>query len=154
MKFNFLRKNHISEDYQKIKEDKLEIIAAHKICHDCYVQEGNIHKLNCDMEDCPFCGQQFIGCGCKYKLTEEKDDICDEVREKKWTKILKKTHRIPYVVIPNICRLCGELWPDTFRIEDNEWQKYIIPNLQKEILCRSCYNKMVKLFPKGWENAT
>jgi hypothetical protein len=37
-----------------------------------------------------------------------------------------------------------------FLVPDEEWQKYVPPNLQKEVLCRSCYNRMKKLFPHGW----
>jgi hypothetical protein len=36
-------------------------------CGDCAVEEGQIHKLGCDMERCPFCGHQLITCGCDLK---------------------------------------------------------------------------------------
>lgn len=37
-------------------------------CHDCGIinKESNIHHLGCDIERCPKCDGQLIGCGC-YK---------------------------------------------------------------------------------------
>jgi hypothetical protein len=36
-------------------------------CHDCGTKEGQLHVLGCDMERCPFCGNQLISCRCVYK---------------------------------------------------------------------------------------
>lgn len=33
-------------------------------CHDCGVAAGGLHHPGCDMEECPRCGGQLIGCGC------------------------------------------------------------------------------------------
>jgi len=33
-------------------------------CHDCNVTLGQYHHLGCDMERCPVCHGQIIGCGC------------------------------------------------------------------------------------------
>jgi len=33
-------------------------------CHDCNIQEGGFHHVGCDMELCPRCGGQFLGCSC------------------------------------------------------------------------------------------
>ena len=33
-------------------------------CHDCKVKSGQMHHPGCDMERCPACGGQIIGCGC------------------------------------------------------------------------------------------
>lgn len=34
-------------------------------CHDCHVTIGGLHHWGCDLEACPLCGQQLIGCECK-----------------------------------------------------------------------------------------
>ena len=33
-------------------------------CHDCNVANGGFHHPGCDMERCPICGGQLIGCNC------------------------------------------------------------------------------------------
>jgi hypothetical protein len=33
-------------------------------CGDCGVVAGGIHHFGCDMEQCPRCGEQLIGCDC------------------------------------------------------------------------------------------
>ena len=33
-------------------------------CHDCNVAAGGSHHVGCDMEICPHCGGQFLGCSC------------------------------------------------------------------------------------------
>lgn len=65
--------------------------------------------------------------------------------------MLKQKGLIPYVSVPFLCALCGEVYPELFN--DNDWKKYIIPELQGEVLCHSCYNEMKVLFPNGWMNA-
>lgn len=98
-------------------------------CHDCDAKEGEIHEYGCDMEVCPICGGQLLGCECLEK-----------------TKGLLP-FRIPYLLIPNMCRLCGKQWPDFFKVSDKTWKKYVIPPLQKKVLCKDCYQEMKKLFP-------
>lgn len=36
-------------------------------CHDCFVVKGQYHTEGCDMEECPKCRGQLLGCGCWYK---------------------------------------------------------------------------------------
>ena len=38
-------------------------------CHDCGIinKEGNYHHYGCDMERCPQCENQLIGCNCLGK---------------------------------------------------------------------------------------
>ena len=40
-------------------------------CGDCNVAQGGFHHPGCDMERCPNCHGQLIGCGC---MDEEDDD--------------------------------------------------------------------------------
>ena len=35
-------------------------------CHDCAVLKGQQHVPSCDVERCPACGGQRIGCDCDY----------------------------------------------------------------------------------------
>lgn len=100
-------------------------------CHDCLVKEGKLHLMGCDMENCSNCNGHLISCGCKQ---EE----------------LKKSERIPYILIPNLCGLCGEQWPDMFNVSNEEWEKYIIPELQDKMLCKECFEELKKMFPNGW----
>jgi hypothetical protein len=37
-------------------------------CHDCHVAEGGVHHLNCDVERCPKCKGQLIGCDCNITI--------------------------------------------------------------------------------------
>lgn len=34
------------------------------VCLDCEAEDGQIHALGCDAEDCPRCRRQLISCGC------------------------------------------------------------------------------------------
>jgi hypothetical protein len=35
-----------------------------KPCPDCWAPDGTLHHPGCDVEECPACGGQGIGCGC------------------------------------------------------------------------------------------
>ena len=100
-------------------------------CHDCGVQEGQLHEPGCDMERCPICGRQLITCDCKDKDLSK--------------------FRIPYLLVPVICRLCGQQWPEFFKVPNEEWEKYVVPVLQDKVLCQECYDELKKLFPNGWK---
>ncbi|MEN6350738.1 MAG: hypothetical protein ABFD08_15260 [Syntrophomonas sp.] len=47
-------------------EDQLKGMNTESLgpCHDCGVLPGGYHHLNCDMEQCPNCGRQYISCEC------------------------------------------------------------------------------------------
>ena len=34
-------------------------------CHDCGIKHGEVHHFGCDVERCPKCGYQLIGCECQ-----------------------------------------------------------------------------------------
>jgi hypothetical protein len=125
-------------------------------CGDCGAQEGMLHAPGCDMERCPFCGGQLMSCECPYeKLNIDitpgtwayEHGLTDE-QEKQWDKMLTEKGRIPHTENPIICARCGKLWPDFFMTP--QWNKYVPPNLQDKVLCRSCYDEIRKLYPKGW----
>lgn len=105
-------------------------------CPECGVEEGQLHQLGCDMEVCPICGNQLIGCEHYDQLMEGEITL---------------TCRIPYLPVPNVCALCGEQWPEVFDVPDEEWEKYVIPDLQNKVLCWECFDELKKLFPNGWK---
>ena len=105
-------------------------------CHDCDAKVGELHEPGCDMERCPICDpvdeRQLITCGHYDKVMKGGID------------------RIPYIQPVVRCEVCNELYPDFFNVPDEEWDKYIIPILQHQVLCRDCYDAMKQLFPNGW----
>jgi len=131
-----------------------------RTCHDCGVLEGQLHQRGCDMESCPFCGGQLIGCDCCYTKLGFKVDwkhptcglpqdiyengLPDDLGEK-WENILEEKGRIPYIVYPNICARCGKLWPDMFKVFNEEWNHYIEPAERRKMLCRDCYDEITNL---------
>lgn len=125
-------------------------------CHDCGVEEGEVHWYGCEVEVCPFCGEQLIGCDCKYralglysrkKYTKETQYIqpeafnhgLTEVQDEQWRSILEEKGLIPFIEYPLICVKCGMLWPEFFDVPKEEWEYYIQPDMRKEVICKTCY---------------
>ena len=50
------------------------------------------------------------------------------------------------------CALCESLNPEMFLVSNEDWDYYIIPQLQDKWLCRECYDKQKKQFRLGWKN--
>jgi len=45
-------------------------------CHDCGVKPGELHTPGCDVQRCPRCGMQQIGCNCIYEVNNiDVDDM-------------------------------------------------------------------------------
>ena len=131
-------------------------------CHDCAVPEGQIHQQGCDMERCPFCGGQLISCDCAYlqlKLRDRKrygpetlflppatyNYGLEPAQARAWNRLLNQQGRIPWIEYPNLCCRCGVKWPAMFKVSDAEWQRYIQPDKQDQMLCRPCYNQTKRL---------
>ena len=125
-------------------------------CRDCGVAEGELHDFGCDMEKCPFCGGQLVSCRCVYKVLgiEDRDRYTEEtcflppdiygngvsdLQWAVWVSLCENKGRYPYIRYPVLCAMCGELWPGFFRVSDEEWQKYIQPSKQREVICLPCY---------------
>ena len=94
-------------------------------CGDCGVREGDLHLDGCDMERCPACGGQRLSCDCSNEA--------------------KDTGRYPHIEYPHVCAKCGRLWPEFFMVPKEEWNRFIQPDMQKEILCWPCYDYIRKL---------
>lgn len=124
-------------------------------CHDCDVKEGQIHQFGCDMERCPFCGNQLITCGCVYKKLNIDVSVgtwtykhgLTKKQRNKWLQIITKKGRVPYILWPWVCARCGKLWPDEFHTD--EWTKYIQKRERHQILCEKCFNEIKMLIDVG-----
>ncbi len=127
------------------------------LCRDCGAQEGAIHMYGCCNEICPFCDRQLLACGCIYRELRLKDrgtytaathflppaiymDGPSEAQEQQWLAILEKKGRVPFIIYPVICAKCGALWPELFKVPDEEWERYIQPNMRKSVICRPCFD--------------
>ena len=134
-------------------------------CGDCGVAEGELHQRGCDMERCPFCGHQLIGCDCCYEQLglvdmeqyPETDGLPHKIFNEglneedgaRWEKILENKGRVPWISYPNFCRMCGELWPKMFMVPNEEWEEYIPINERRYMLCRRCYDEIKRKIDAG-----
>lgn len=151
-------------------------------CGDCGVKEGQIHADGCDMERCAFCGHQRITCGCElqqfypgYRRDHFPENFAAMTKEERaasaglplrvyeyglpahqlaeWRRIEAGKGRTPFILYPNICRRCGELWPEMFRVTDEEWERYVQQSERHEMLCGGCYEQ-IKGYVDGEATAT
>jgi hypothetical protein len=51
-------------------EEAQDRAADRQPCRDCGVVKGQLHVINCDVEQCPVCGRQAITCDCDYDFLE------------------------------------------------------------------------------------
>jgi len=53
-----------------------------------------------------------------------------------------------------VCRMCGEHDGIAVNIGKTYGAKYLVPVLNKGAICSACFDRMRKLFPNGWKNAS
>lgn len=107
-----------------------------KKCHDCGIQEGQIHKLGCSMEYCPECGRQLISCykHCIYPSGNFRPSIYE-------------AKRVPYFSPPLRCYSCGEktgLW----MVDDEVWEAVTPRDMHDEVLCKKCFKRIYNIRSK------
>lgn len=56
--------------YKRIKYGEEDFPWPDERCHDCGAKIGQYHHAGCDVEQCPVCGGQLIGCGCGAEYAE------------------------------------------------------------------------------------
>jgi len=49
------------EEYQRVRVVKSPFYEGEPNC-ECGCEIGEVHHVGCDLEDCPRCGGQFLGC--------------------------------------------------------------------------------------------
>lgn len=54
----FIRFATDDRDYRRLEN------ATERVCHDCNAPVGGLHHDHCDMEKCPKCFMQLLGCPC------------------------------------------------------------------------------------------
>ena len=63
----FIFQDPESGEVEILERDTTHFHEKEGVCHDCGVPHGEIHHIGCDVERCPKCGMQFIGCECPQK---------------------------------------------------------------------------------------
>jgi hypothetical protein len=125
------------------------MVVKRERCGDCHALEGEYHELGCDLERCPFCGDQLISCDCCYEIlnidgspgTRVEFGLTPEQR-KQWERTLNDKGRVPFIMYPNMCAKCGKLWPEMFSVPDKEWERYVEKGERDKMLCKPCYDQI------------
>lgn len=75
------------ETHEVLGEGQLLYLApSDNLCHDCQVERGELHAKGCDVEQCPVCKHQLIGCEHAKSLLGEEPEVPRKVkiRESPW----------------------------------------------------------------------
>ena len=80
-------------------------------------------------------------------LSEQLEVQRRDTSDAAWAQYLAQKGIIP------VCRLCGAQVPEILPVTPNEIERYLPPEIQNEILCAACFEKMRTLFPRGWRKA-
>lgn len=84
-----------TEDWEECKEPSKVDSIIDNPCGDCGTSVGSYHHVGCDMERCPRCKEQFIGCGCAVseealqKIEKESDEWLKTCEKDKKYKVVK-----------------------------------------------------------------
>jgi hypothetical protein len=122
-------------------------------CGDCGCLEGELHEWGCDQERCPICGHQLIICDCVYERlqidaspgTVVYSEELTRDQDEEWYRYLTFVGRVPYIQWPNMCAYCGKLWPDMFRVPDDDWCRYIQKDMRNRMVCEECWGFIKRL---------
>ncbi len=88
-------------------------------CRVCGVAQGELHdEGGCSQEWCPGCGGQLGACKCADN----------------------QLPRVPFIMWPNICGLCGEISPEMFDVPDCVWTHYVQTRERRKMVCISCWD--------------
>ena len=101
--------------------------------------EERAHARSCRSPDCLRCADLQSRGLTSGLPTRVYFDGLPEDQQNEWDRRLEAKGRIPWITYPNICRRCGTLWPDMFRVSDDEWAKYVEPRMRDCMLCTPCY---------------
>jgi hypothetical protein len=96
-------------------------------CHACGVREGEVHRRGCTAEVCPGCGAQALGHRCRRAAG---------------------LPRVPFLHFPSLCARCGTVNPRWFGVPDAVWTYYLPPYEREAVLCRPCFQTIVRLIDR------
>jgi hypothetical protein len=124
---------------------------------------GDLYLQRQDLLDSPFDEEEFeLECPPEWCHTKEQFKAYWKLQEKfmkietiffmKWKALCMEEGRHPQLYIPGQCACCGAPWPGFFNVPDKEWKRFVIPVLQKKVLCRQCYDRIKAAMPGGWRS--
>lgn len=87
------------------------------ICHDCHANPGEYHDMGCDVEQCPDCGRQMIGCHC-----DEPRETFDEGERLIWTGVWPGTEECIEYGFFNKWVVTGQREYKDQLLEEGDWE--------------------------------
>lgn len=102
-------------------------------------EEESAHARGCRINGCFACAVLFAsGATAGLPVRVYYDGLSAE-QEDEWDAILAAKGRVPWIIYPNMCCRCGELWPALFMVPDEEWDRYVEPAMRGYMLCKACW---------------